>query len=172
MNILKKYLFITLLGFAAKTYSQNPDTAFLKKVQKAAASLSVEKPQNSDPVSVNSQLIWNKDKSRLAVIIKANILSGWHIYAYVPADQPYIKTDIVLELPEGITPLEEWTKPSAYPYEDNIFIYEGEIVFTRIFTVNNPEKDAVITVGLFYQTCDLRQCLPPRNKTKELKLKS
>nr|WP_315242271.1 protein-disulfide reductase DsbD domain-containing protein [uncultured Flavobacterium sp.] len=171
MEIIKKYSFILFLALAVKTFAQKqPDAVFIKKVEKAAVGLKVKDPAVSDPVSVDAQVVWNSSKTQAAVIVKAKILPGWHIYAYVPKSQPYIQYKMMLDLPKGLTPLVEWTKPNSFPYEDNIFVYRGQIVFTRYFSAKDLTSGAKITAGLSYQTCDIRQCLPPNTKVKELKL--
>lgn len=171
MKTFQKYGFILFLTLALKSYGQKPvDPVFTKKVEKAALTLKVKEPVVSDPVSVDAQLVWNSNKSQVAVVIKSKILAGWHIYAYVPKNQPYVQYKMILDLPAGVTPLAEWIKPNSYPYDDNIFVYKGQIIFTRYFSVKKIDAGAKITAGLFYQTCDIRQCLPPNTKVKELKL--
>ncbi|HEU0125093.1 protein-disulfide reductase DsbD domain-containing protein [Flavobacterium sp.] len=170
MAIIKKLALVVFLVFAVNSYGQKPDQAFIKKVEKTAGVFKIKDPVVSDPVSVDAQLIWNKSKTQLAVIVKAKVFEGWRIYAYVPPTQPYIQYQMVLELPKGVTALEDWLKPKPYPYEDNIFIYKGELTFIRYFSVKDLEANAKIKAGLFYQTCDIKQCLPPNTKSKELKL--
>ncbi|MBK0368696.1 protein-disulfide reductase DsbD domain-containing protein [Flavobacterium agrisoli] len=171
MRIIKKCGLILFLNLALNSFGQNqPDAALTKKVEKAILSLKVKDPSVSDPVSVDSQLIWNSSKTQFAVVVKSKVLAGWHIYAYVPKTQPYLQYKLVLETPKGVTPLTDWTKPNSYPYADNIFVYKGQQVFTRYFSVKDLASGSKITTGLFYQTCDIRQCLPPKTKAKELKL--
>lgn len=171
MKSIRKFAFFLFLLIMAKTYGQKPlDPSFVKKVEKTAATFKVTDPIASDPVSVDAKLVLNSKKTQFALIVKAKLLDGWHIYAYVPSTQPYIQYKMELELPENITPLGDWIKPSSYPYEDNIFVYKEEIFFIRYFSVENLKKDTVVKTGLFYQTCDIKQCLPPNSKTKELNL--
>ncbi|MFD2940141.1 hypothetical protein [Flavobacterium notoginsengisoli] len=171
MKIIQKYVWLLFLVLTIKTFGQNSvDPSFVKKVQKAAGAFKIKDPVASDPVAVDAKLVWNSKKTQAAVIVKAKLLEGWHIYAYVPSTQPYIQYKMVLELPESINPLGDWIKPNSYPYEDNIFVYKGEIFFIRYFSVENLKKDAVIKAGLFYQTCDIKQCLQPNTKSRDLKL--
>lgn len=171
MKVFQKYIWVLFIILTVKSFAQQPlDPAFIKKVEKASIAFKIKAPETSDPVSVDAKLLWNSNKTQVAVVVKGKILAGWHIYAYVPDTQPYIQYEMVLDLPKGVTPLGEWTKPNSYPYEDNIFVYKGELIFIRYFSVNDFEKNAVITTGLFYQTCDIKQCLQPNTKTKELKL--
>lgn len=171
MRVFQKYIWVLFIILTVKTFAQKSlDLAFVKKVEKASLAFKVKAPETSDPVSVDAKVVWNSSKTQVAVVVKAKILAGWHIYAYVPNTQPYIQYDMVLNLPKSATPLGDWTKPNSYLYEDNIFVYKGELVFIRYFSVKDLEKNAVITAGLFYQTCDIKQCLQPNTKSKELKL--
>ncbi len=171
MIILKRQILILFLLAGFQVYSQKHiSEKFSKTVDKAVKALNVKSPPVSDPVSVNTTLVYNDDKSQLAVIVKAKILQGWHIYAYVPKTEPYIQYKMILDAPKTLTALTEWSKPGSYPYEDNVFVYKGEVVFTRYYSVKGVTPGSKISAGLAYQTCDIRQCLPPNTKVKELKL--
>lgn len=169
MKNLQTAVFFLFLALAAQTYGQEKlKEAFIQKVDKAVAALELQAPLSSDPVSLACKAVWNDDKTQIAVVVKVKVLAGWHIYSYVPETQPYIQSSLILELPEGITAITEWTKPASYPFEDSIFVYEGEVSFIRYFTVKKIVPDAKIKAGMHYQTCDLRQCLPPDSKEEEL----
>ncbi|MBD0825475.1 protein-disulfide reductase DsbD domain-containing protein [Aestuariibaculum marinum] len=142
---------------------------FKLEVENAAKKLSLENPEFSDPVMVNASTVWNKSRDKVAVVVKASILSGWHIYAYVPQTQPYIQYDMVLEAPEGWEALGEWEAPKPYPYEQGIMIYKGIITFTKYFEVKN-HSNKNLTAGLFYQTCNINQCLRPNQKVINLNI--
>ncbi|WP_405291757.1 hypothetical protein [Algibacter sp. Ld11] len=161
-------LFITSgIGWAQKTEIL-PD--LINKVELASNTLEEAKPNHMDPLALKATLVWSEDKSQLAIIMKATLLEGWHIYAYVPETQPYIATDMRLILPKGITKIKDWENPYSTPYENGIYIYEGSIVFVQYCSVNSFNKDDVITSGLYYQTCDIRKCFPPETKTISLVL--
>lgn len=169
MKNLKKHTLFLFLILVSKTYGQEKvKESFIQKVDKVISDLEVQSPSPSDPVSLASKVIWNDSKTQIAVVVKVKVLQGWHIYSYVPDTQPYIQSSMILELPEGISAITEWTKPDSYPFEDNIFVYEGEVSFVRYFTVKEVILKAKIKAGLHYQTCDLRQCLPPDTKEEEL----
>lgn len=153
------------------TFSQNQmDDGFKQLVNEASNKLGVSQPNMSDPVTVNAVVVWNKAKDKIAVVVKASILYGWHIYAFVPKTAPYLKSKLVLEIPDNVIPISDWQKPATFLMENNVYIYQGDIVFTRYFSVNKNSKGAKINTGLFYQTCDLKQCLPPQSKTLTLSL--
>ncbi|HEX9828475.1 MAG TPA: protein-disulfide reductase DsbD domain-containing protein [Flavobacteriaceae bacterium] len=150
---------------------QDVDVKFKELVSAAAKDIAVAEPDFRNPVSVKSHLQWNSDKTLLAVMIKAKIMFGWHIYALVPKTQPYIQSKLILELPNGLTPMGDWELPAAFPYEQGNYTYQGEVVFIRYVKKQQPEITENIIAGLYYQTCDIKQCLPPRKETTELQLK-
>lgn len=115
----------------------------------------------------------------MAVIVKTSIMSGWHLYAFVPSNLPYITTECLLELPDGLTAVGEWQKTSATPSatDAGVLIWENEAVFVRKVRAAGAgagQSTAVqlrtgqLKAGLSYQTCDLRQCLPPAEKWFQL----
>lgn len=165
---------VIFLLISANISAQNKNVApdLESDVQKAAGSLQVEEPNLRDPVALNAAIIFGKDKKQFAVILKVKVLRNWHIYAYVPDSQPYIQTELKLSAPEGVTELGDWHKPAAYPSSDGVFVYEGNMVFVRYFSVEKLGTEKELNVGLFYQTCDLQQCLAPNTKMKKLLLNS
>lgn len=166
-----RFSFIFLLMFCSQLVLAQTDISheFKEKVTNISKNLTIVNPQHSDPVSVASTLVWNETKDQLAIVVKASILNGWHIYALVPENQPYIKCDLVLNVPKGLEAITDWEMPSPFPYESEIYVYKGELVFTKFFKVTeNIVGD--FEAGLFYQTCDINQCLPPQTKVFKLKM--
>lgn len=172
MRKIIKVSFITVCLFITSlTFSQNRiDAGFKQVVSEASDKLWVSQPDMSDPVTVNAELVWSNNREQLAVVMKVRVLENWHIYAYVPGSQPYITTELKLSVPDGVTPVDKWEKPGAYPSADGVYIYEGSLVFVHYFSVDKPVKEKQIETGLYYQTCDLKQCLPPQIKMRKLTL--
>ena len=141
-----------------------------QKVEKAALNLSTNETNPMDPLSLNATIVWSEDKTQLAVVMKANLEDEWHIYAYVPKTQPYITSELQLELPKGIKAINDWEKPYSEPYDDGVYVYHGELIFVQYCSVGSYSNEAMITCGLYYQTCDLYKCFPPETKTKDLNL--
>ncbi|MCL5246145.1 protein-disulfide reductase DsbD N-terminal domain-containing protein [Cellulophaga sp. 20_2_10] len=170
MKIYSSLLFILVsvtLGWSQQTEVQ---ASLVGAVKEAATTLVAGSPNHMDPLSLNATVVWSKDKTQLAVLLKAELLEGWHTYAYVPETQPYIETKIELELPKGITKIKDWEEPYSEAYSDGIYVYKEELVFVQYCAVaKDATLDKVIT-GLYYQTCDIRKCFPPVTKVKELKL--
>lgn len=160
------YCFIVL-----STIAQEKIAKGLKdKVAIESEKLTTYATNELDPVSVNSKVVWSDNRKQLAVVVKATMLDGWHIYAYVPKTQPYISTKLELDLPKGITPIGDWEKPFSIPYDDGVYIYQDEVIFIRYCKVEKYDKNTEISSGLYYQTCDDYKCLTPETKTKNLKL--
>jgi hypothetical protein len=153
---------ICLLFVIQSSFSQEKAKDELrKKAREVAAGFSMPAPDLQSPVLVNAKAVWSEDKKQLAVIMKVEVLDNWHIYAYVPPDQPYIESELRLSSLQGLTPLEQWETPIPYPYADGIFIYKGSLLFIRYFSVSTPVENKTVEVGLYYQTCNISECLPP-----------
>jgi hypothetical protein len=150
-------------------FSVNGQPGFDKKIAQTAKQLTCVQPDEKNPVTLNAQLVTEGDS--LAIIVKATIAPGWHIYAYVPQTEPYIMIDPILKLPENIKAIGEWkkTEPEASSIDKGVLIYENEAVFIHKAVKLTNAPGGLIKTGLYYQTCNLRQCLPPDEKTFELK---
>lgn len=170
-KIIKLAFIIVFSLISSLTFSQNQLVdRFEQIVNEASNELGTDKPDMPDPVKVNAAVVWNKTKDKIAVVVKASILYGWHIYAFVPKTAPYLKSKLILEIPDHVVPISDWQEPVTFLMENNVYIYQGDIVFIRYFSINKKTKGDEIKTGLFYQTCDLKQCLPPQSKTIQLSL--
>lgn len=171
---MRKKIVVCLVIISAINFgwSQNSEilSGFKQNVEAFANKLEAFECNELDPLSLNARIVWSKDKSQLAVVMKANLLHGWHIYAYVPKTQPYITSELELELPKGIKTVGEWIKPLDEAYNDGVYIYHGELIFIQYCSVNNYNKGDLIKCGLYYQTCDLNKCYPPETKSRVLEL--
>jgi hypothetical protein len=162
-----KIIFLLLLFPVLRVSAQSRLDA---KIMEAARQLTCLQPGERNPVMLNAQLV--KEGDSMAVIVKAAMAPGWHIYAYVPATLPYIAIGHVLELPGNCQSVGEWQKPEAQAYADDpgVLIYEDEAVFIhKLVKLHGSNTGGAIRAGLYYQTCNLRQCLPPSEKIFELK---
>jgi hypothetical protein len=139
------------------------------KIMETGKHLACRQPDERDPVTMNAQLV--KVGDSIAIIIKVSMASGWHIYAYVPPTLPYIAIDQILKLPANVMAVGDWkkTEPEATSNDPGVLIYENEAVFIHKAVELQHAKSGIITAGLYYQTCNLRQCLPPKEITYELK---
>ena len=134
----------------------------------------VEQPTTDDPVAVSAKLVYGKDKSSAKLFVSAAILKGWHTYALIPKDSPFIPTEVLVELPDGIAllPNEEWQSSAAIPFPGNegVFVFEGNATFSINISLKNVKPGASIKCGLSYQTCDENKCFPPNKKMVDLKI--
>ena len=140
-------------------------------IQKETTRIKLDTPTDANPVSVGAALVPTEKGN--SVLIKANILDGYHIYAYVPAGEAYIKTEYGIELPDGVTLSGKWNKssPSVYPGKSNLLIYKYEVKFKQAIKLGeNVPKGTKIKVWFKYQCCDANICFPPKKKEFELEL--
>lgn len=157
-----------LLILLFPVFCAHAQSGFDKKIAAAAKALSCAIPGEQEPVTLNATLVYEKDS--IAVIVKTALAPGWHIYQYVPQTLPYIAIDHVLQLPKSIVAVGAWIKPEpmASSNDPGVLIYEDEAVFVHKAVRKENGNKEKLTAGLYYQTCNLRQCLPPVEKTFEL----
>ncbi|SFW27469.1 Disulphide bond corrector protein DsbC [Cellulophaga fucicola] len=127
----------------------------------------LEEPTMLDPVSVGAMLLDTDDSLVKTVVLRAQILEGFHIYAYVSPKDPYINSKIGIELPEGVVNVGEMKKPSpeAYPGKKDLFVYVGEVDFKQNIALSREDiKGSTVTCWIYYQSCDVNMCLPPIKK--------
>jgi len=169
----KSKLFYTESGgfkFMVNTYEKpviktNPSAAITKPKENTGPTL-------ADPVSITASLQYAGDKKHADIIVEADILKGWHIYAYLPANSPYIQTETLLELPKGAKSSKDgWDSTAGIPYPGlaDVFVYEGRVTFKVNVDMTNVKKGAPIKCGLYYQTCNDKKCLQPQRKLIVLK---
>lgn len=162
-KLIGLFMVFSLAGLCVKAQS-----AFDKKIAAAVKQLECTEPDNENPVTLNAKLLAEQDS--IAVMVKVRMAPGWHIYQYVPSTMPYIPIEHILKLPEGLVPVGKWeiSKPFPSANDPGVLIYEKEAVFIhKVF--RQAAAAGPIQAGLYYQTCDLHQCLPPVEKIFELK---
>ena len=166
---------VFFVGFTTmNVYAQCIDESLELMVYVAGEELDVELPTQQDPVKLNATVVFSENKEQLAIVMKVNILSNWHIYSDVNSKSPFIPTRIEMEIPnDGLIPLREWEKPLAKKYDDNTQIYEGEdLLFIRYYKVGELLKfDTTWKCGLYYQACDPFKCHRPETKMIDLVFK-
>ncbi|GAA4311848.1 hypothetical protein GCM10023149_06940 [Mucilaginibacter gynuensis] len=168
----KNNLFFTEAGgfkFMVNTYG---DLSMIRKPAKIelAAETTAVAPSLKDPVIVTARIAPGKEKGSSQITVNANILKGWHIYAYMPKESPFIQTETLLELPAGAKQQGDWqtSAPVAFEGGEGIFVFEDNASFT--ITVNNAKVGSVIKCGLYYQVCDKNKCLQPTKKLIDVKV--
>lgn len=137
--------------------------------------LSVAEPTERDPVTV-AALVWPKNASpgdEVTVALKVRIKPGWRIYRYVPASEPYITANWKLEFSDNLQAVGDWEKPApeAYPENPEIYIYQGEQVFThKIKVLKAGGGDQTVKATISYQTCNRDICLRPQRKSETMNI--
>ncbi|CAN5790687.1 hypothetical protein BH11BAC3_BH11BAC3_30110 [soil metagenome] len=162
----REKLFYTEAGgfkFMVNTYdapAKDVPVAIAKAPQKIA------EPTPADPVAVSAQLVRTQGKNMQEIIINADILKGWHIYAYVSENDPFIVTETLLELPAGAVSDKDWKSSAAvaYPGNSQIYVYENKATFKVKVNCTGLKPGAIIKCGLYYQVCDINKCYPPKKK--------
>lgn len=130
-------------------------------------------PAMTDPVSVTARVVYEKSNKTAIVIIEARILKGWHIYAYLPENTPYIQAVPSVQLPAGVKYSQGGWKSSAgerFPGHEDMFIYENRVVFSTQLDIGTYKPGSIITCSLYYQPCDDKKCLEPQRKLIALKM--
>lgn len=165
---MKKILTIFVLSLST-ALCVKAQSGFDKKIARAVKQLSCAEPGPEEPVTLNAGILSEKDS--LAVMVKVRLAPGWHIYQHVPSTLPYIPIEYILKLPENFRASGKWEMSKAFPSSNDpgVLIYEKEAWFVHKALRLSDNPDVVYT-GLYYQTCDLNQCLPPVEKTFDLKV--
>lgn len=176
LNKNKNNLFYTESGgfkFMVNTFGKRIKNVPVQSYQLPKAVESAE-PTAADPVSISARFIPGKGNKQDSLLIEARILKGWHIYAYVGKDNPFIPSEVKLDLPEGITAdlQTPWETTAAIPYPGNpdIFIFEGTAQFRLAIDYSKAKAGAKIKCGLYYQACDATKCFPPKEKLIEISI--
>ena len=103
------------------------------------------------------------------IVVRLKIHPGYHIYAYVAESDPFVTTQVELQLPEGWTIVGKPKLPSAKSYnKQGTTVYEDEAIF-RYEISGSGQGEAKCTVS--YQCCDAHICFPPIEKELKEMLK-
>ncbi|MGQ1785433.1 protein-disulfide reductase DsbD domain-containing protein [Saccharicrinis sp. GN24d3] len=143
------------------------DDELVAKTKESKNELKLDEPTHAEPVSVGAILVEGEREGEKQVVIKTKIMEGYHIYAFVPAGEAYIKTEQGIELPKGVKLVGSWDKssPAPYPGKDKIMIYKDQNTFKHKVKVDaNVTKGTTIKCWLYYQCCNADICFPPKKK--------
>ena len=174
LNLKKiSVLLFFLVGTTINSQNAPVSIDLEEKVFEELDLITTGKPSVLDPLALNAKIVWSVKKDQLAIILKANLLENWHIYAHTEKESPFIMTELRSTLPEGLSPIGELIKSDPFNFSEGVYVYEEELFYISFFEVNQELlKDTdVIKYGLFYQACDDFQCFPPVAKMLDLELK-
>ena len=119
-----------------------------------------------NPVVVSAD-IEHLSGGRRQIVVKIKIHPGYHIYARVAKSDPFIATEVKIDLPEGIEPVGELQRPAGRVYNQaGTMVYEKEAVFRQEIT---GEAEADLVCHVCYQCCDDTICMTPTEKKIVLK---
>lgn len=122
--------------------------------------------QIKDPVKFKYE-VKNTGENQYEAVLTATIEKDWHIYSKdLPADSG-IPTEMKLNSKDGIEiigkvvevgkKLDEFSEAFGV----QIVYYSNQVAFKQKFKLKNPNKDAVVSAEILYQTCNDRICLAP-----------
>lgn len=140
--------------------------------------LRVSTPTELSPMTVGAALTTSRTSpgESITVLVGVRLLPGWHTYAQVPPDEPYVATRAILEPGPGLTPSGDWIAPPSVADAQNpqMKTYESApepLIFTRELRVaNTAPREATLRVSVPFQTCNVQRCLPPSRRVFTLKL--
>lgn len=133
-----------------------------KKEQPAApAKAKAGKTDEENPVALESELVKCDDGSR-ELVLTMTIHPGFHAYASLDPEDPFIATKVSNELPEGVKRVGEIVKPTPKPTANATTHYEGTVQF-RQKIAGDASGEASWTIT--YQVCDNSVCKRPETKT-------
>lgn len=93
------------------------------------------------------------------IVVKLKVHTGYHLYANVAKEDPYIVTELKVDLPSGYQKVGDLKMPSFKYFNDKgTTIYEDEITFVQ--QVKGSGNGEVVC-SLSYQCCDSQICFPP-----------
>lgn len=139
----------------------------------------VDMPDEVTPMTLNAMLAKTTvaPGDTVAVMVGVRLLPGWHTYAVVPPEEPYIQTKFTLEPAAGLAATGDWVSPPPVADSSNprLKVYESTpepLVFTHALRVSDTATGEVkVRVNVLYQTCDFSRCLPPAEQKFDLTLK-
>jgi len=160
------------------TATSGASVAAQPQEESSAPALQIDAPSELTPMTVNAALTRQSSEpgAAVSVLIGIRLLPGWHTYAYVPSEEPYIQTKWLLEPGSGLLAVGDWIAPPAVsdPQNPRMKLYVSppeQLLFMHPLRVaDDASGEANVRAGLVYQTCNFSRCLPPTRKTFDLKL--
>lgn len=128
--------------------------------RKVEQSLQTSATTDAQPVAASAivQDYWSSQKD---LTIKVSIKDGYHIYSNVSSSDPYLPTEIKVELSNGYTLVGTMKKPKVKALNSTgTTIYEGDVMFQQRIDGSGRGK-AKVTIS--YQCCDDHICFPPQD---------
>lgn len=102
--------------------------------------------------------------------IICELMEGWHVNSHTPAEDVFVPTEVIVEVPPEIKSKEPWYPKGVLREfsfsEEPLSVYEDEftIVIGATLSSSAEPSELVMNVMLRYQPCDDRMCLEPVEK--------
>lgn len=101
------------------------------------------------------------------VVITMTVHEGYHTYAMLDEEDPFIPTEITIELPEGYKKIGDLVLPQQSPSSTKTTYYTGTGQFRQKIAGTGTGK---LTCKVHYQVCNESSCKMPTTKTMEIEL--
>ena len=143
-------------------------------VLKAVAKEGVKKPVLTQDTDEKNPVALSMGVNTLAdgtheLVVRMKVHPGYHTYAQVSDEDPFLPTELEFELPEGCRLEGNLITPAFSPLgETKTTVYTGDGLFRQKIS-GTGKGEVKCTVS--YQCCDNSICFPPVKKTLAVELK-
>jgi len=117
-----------------------------------------------NPVALTAEIA-DAGNGAKEVVVTMNIHTGFHTYAKLAEGDPFIPTEVTVELPEGYKKTGNLIHPKPSPSSTATTYYTGTCVFRQPVSGSGTGK---VICKVKYQACDDSMCMTPVTKTLEL----
>lgn len=121
----------------------------------------------NNPVALKAEIV-DAPGGMKDVVITMTVHEGFHTYAYVADEDPFIPTEVSIELPEGYEKSGSLVTPTPTPSSTATTYYTGNGAFRQRIKGNG---DGEVVCKVKYQACDASMCMPPVTKTITLAIR-
>ncbi|MCM1077100.1 MAG: hypothetical protein NC411_07045 [Bacteroides sp.] len=146
------------------------DYSVLKKEKDTADNSAPVKPagdtDKDNPVAVNAEIVEISDGVK-EIVMTLTVHPGFHTYAIVADDDPFIPTEVSVELPEGYEKVGDMLCPQQSPSATATTYYTGTGAFRQRIKGTGA---GTVNCKIAYQACDETMCQRPVTKNFELKI--
>ena len=125
-----------------------------------------EATDRENPVAIDAYLSDTTDGEK-EVVLTMTVHDGFHTYAIVDSNDPFIPTEIDIQLPDGYKKHGELITPAQSPSATATTYYTGSGTFRQRIS---GEGKGTIICKVSYQACDASMCMPPVTKTFNLEI--
>jgi len=157
MKLFKQILLVLVIAFGQSIKA---------KGQSVYDSIKTGETDHQNPVSVAAGTVQVKNEKE--IVVKFKIHPGYHIYAIVSNEDPFIATEVSIKPPKGYTANGLIIYPVATMFNlSGTSVYENEIMFRQKIIGNGSGK---AICKLTYQCCDATICFPPVDVSIDVQL--